>query len=134
MQISIPHHLRNDPRLRWLGSVTRNEANKFYQDADLLVFPTLSDGFGLTQLEAQAWSLPIIASQFCGDVVRNGVNGIVLDELSPDAISAALRSCLREPERLCALALNAITGDQFSLKAAAKNLLGLFESSARTSE
>jgi len=134
MQISIPHNLRNDPRLRWLGSVTRDEANKFYQDADLLVFPTLSDGFGLTQLEAQAWSLPIIASQFCGDVVRNGVNGIVLDELSPDAISAALRSCLREPERLCALALNAITGDQFSLKAAAKNLLGLFESSARTSE
>ena len=130
MQISIPHNLRNDPRLRWLGSVMRNEANKFYQDADLLVFPTLSDGFGLTQLEAQAWSLPIIASQFCGDVVRHGVNGIVLDELSPDAISSVLRSCVHEPERLCALALNAITGDQFSLKAAAKNLLGLFESSA----
>jgi hypothetical protein len=30
---------------------------------------TFSDGFGLTQLEAQAWKLPMITTRFCGEVV-----------------------------------------------------------------
>lgn len=126
LQISIPHNLRNDPRIHWLGSVSRNEVNKFYRNADVLIFPTLSDGFGLTQLEAEAWSLPIIASQFCGDVVRNGVNGIVLDELSSNAVAIAVRLCLNEPARLRAMASDAIVNQRFSLTAVGKKLVGLF--------
>jgi glycosyltransferase involved in cell wall biosynthesis len=94
----------------------------------VLIFPTLSDGFGLTQLEAQAWSLPIVASRFCGEVVRDGVNGIVLNELSPDAISAALRLCVCQAARLRIFAANARLGEKFKLKTVAENLLRLFDS------
>lgn len=128
VQISIPADLRNNPRVRWIGQVPRSEAAAFYRNADVLIFPTLSDGFGLTQLEARAWSLPIIASRFCGEVIRDGVNGIALDELSPNAISAALRSCLREPARLRTFAANAVRADRFNLKVVAENLLRLFGS------
>ena len=38
---------------------TPSRVGEFYRDADVFVFPTFSDGFGLTQLEAQAWKLPI---------------------------------------------------------------------------
>jgi glycosyltransferase involved in cell wall biosynthesis len=38
------------------------------------VFPTFSDGFGLTQLEAQAWILPIITTNFCGKLVEDEQN------------------------------------------------------------
>jgi glycosyltransferase involved in cell wall biosynthesis len=55
-------------------AVTHCGTDAFYERADLFLFPTLSDGFGLTNLEAQAWSLPIVASRFCGEVVRDGVN------------------------------------------------------------
>jgi glycosyltransferase involved in cell wall biosynthesis len=128
VQISIPDDLRNNPRVRWIGQVPRGDVDAFYRSADVLIFSTLSDGFGLTQLEAQAWSLPIIASRFCGEVVEDGVNGIVLDELSPNAISAALRSCLREPARLRTFAANAVRADRFNLKVVAENLLRLFGS------
>ena len=57
--------------VRWIGPVSRAKTAAFYRQADLLVFPTFSDGFGLTQLEAQAWKLPIIATKFCGDVVQD---------------------------------------------------------------
>ena len=128
VQISIPDNLRNHPRLRRFGAVSRDDVDVFYRSADVLIFPTLSDGFGITQLEAQARSLPIIASRFCGEVVEDGVNGIVLDELSPNAISAALRSCLREPARLRTFAANAVRADRFNLKVMAENLLRLFGS------
>jgi glycosyltransferase involved in cell wall biosynthesis len=130
VQISIPHNLRNDPRIQWLGSVSRNEVNKFYRNGDLLVFPTLSDGFGLTQLEAQAWSLPIIASRFCGEVVRDGVNGVVLGELTADVIADALRLHMGDPARLGALARNTITNGRFRIEALAGNLLRLFDLAA----
>ena len=128
VQISIPDNLRNHPRLRRFGAVSRDDVDVFYRSADVLIFPTLSDGFGITQLEAQARSLPIIASRFCGEVVEDGVNGIVLDELSPNAIAAALRSCLREPARLRTFAANAVRADRFNLKVVAENLLRLFGS------
>jgi glycosyltransferase involved in cell wall biosynthesis len=129
VQLSIPHDIQNNPRLRWFGAVSRSDVDAFYRSADVLIFPTLSDGFGLTQLEAQAWSLPIVASRFCGEVVRDGVNGIALNELSPDAISAALRSCVCQAARLRTFATNAVRADRFNLKAVAENSLRLFASS-----
>jgi len=127
IQISVPHDLKKNPKVRWFGVVPRSEVDAFYQKADLLIFPTLSDGFGLTQLEAQARSLPIIASRFCGKVVDDGINGIVLDEVSPDTIAAALRCCLLEPARLRTFAANTIPTNRFNLKAVAQSLLGLFD-------
>ena len=54
----------------------------------------MSDGFAITQLEAQAYRLPVIASKFCGKVVENGFDGIVLDEPSATCIAHAVRDCI----------------------------------------
>src|SRR5262249_47419462 len=59
IQLSIPADLRDDPNVCWVGSVPREKTARFYQEADAFLFPTFSDGFGLTQLEAQAWKLPV---------------------------------------------------------------------------
>jgi glycosyltransferase involved in cell wall biosynthesis len=88
------------PKVKLIGSVPRSATTKYYQQADIFLFPTLSDGFGITQLEAQAWKLPIIASKFCGDVVKQGVNGILLEEITGKAIAQALELCLRNPSQL----------------------------------
>jgi len=130
VQVPIPDDLQNNPRVRWFGVFSRSQVDNFYREADLLLFPTLSDGFGLTQLEAQAWSLPVVASRFCGEVVRDGVNGIVLPELSPNAIVTALQFCLRDPARLRGFATNALKRDGFDLKVLAERLLYLFSEPA----
>jgi len=80
--------------------VSRSVASKYYQKADVFILPTFSDGFGLTQLEARAWKLPIIASRFCGEVVRHQETGLVLDEITPEAIAEALLDCLNNPAQL----------------------------------
>jgi glycosyltransferase involved in cell wall biosynthesis len=109
-------------RVKWLGPVTRNQATEFYRDTDVFILPTLSDGFALTQLEAQAHGLPIIASEFCGKVVENGVNGMILEEPTATCIAHAVRNCIADPDRLRKLAAASRVRDKFTIQALAHRL------------
>lgn len=102
--------------LKWIGSVPRSAVADYYQQADVFLFPTLSDGFGLTQLEAQSWKLPLIVSRFCGEVVKDQVNGMVLPEVSGEAIIQALQVCLKHPRQLEAFSQMSISSNLFSLR------------------
>ena len=98
--IKIPTQLQNNRQIKWIGSVSRQTTQKYYQQADIFLFPTLSDGFGLTQLEAQAWGLPIVASEFCGSVVKDRINGLILPNVSGKVIANSLKLCLYNPQLL----------------------------------
>ena len=106
-----------------MGVVSRGEVAKYYREADVFVFPTFSDGFGLTQLEAQAWKLPLVASRFCGDVVRDGINGVLLREVSAEAIASVLLDFVRNPGRLPEMAARSVVDNRFSLDNLASSLL-----------
>src|SRR6266513_2052207 len=100
VQIANAETAAGTARVRWFGSVSRKEAAEKYKAADVFILPTLSDGFAITQLEAQAHGLPVISSKCCGKVVENGVNGIILDEPSAACIAHAIRDCIANPDRL----------------------------------
>ena len=115
LSTSIPADLKRHPKTKWFGHVPRSHAARFYRDADVFLFPTHSDGFGLTQLEAASWHLPMIASRFCGAVVEHDRSGIVLPEVTPQAIAEALLRCVENPQLLAALASAAIPWSEFSV-------------------
>jgi len=123
--IDIPPHFQNHSQIRWIGQVNRSETAKYYQLADVFLFPTLSDGFGLTQLEAQAWQLPIIASENCGKVVVDGVNGWLLPEVSGQAIANILKTCLDIPQQPEILAKNCEITHKFTIENLAQQLIKL---------
>ena len=122
IQIRVPQELRLHPKVRWFGVAPRVAVDSYYRDADVFIFPTLSDGFGLTQLEAQAWKLPVVASRYCGDVVRDGVNGVVVEEVSGLRIAEVLREFLRAPEKLSVMAERSGVDECFSLTRLASSL------------
>ena len=101
IQIEIPEHLRNHPQIRWIGPVPRSETSRYYQEADVFLFPTLSDGFGLTQLEALAWQLPIITSSNCGKVIENQINGWILEQVNHNNITSLLLEIIEKPNQIC---------------------------------
>lgn len=109
--VDLPADLAEHPRLHWVGAVPRSRTHDYYRLADLFLFPTVSDGFGLTQLEARAWGLPLIVSRRCGDVVRDGETGIVLRENSAETIVEAIEGFLAQPERLEAMSHAALAPD-----------------------
>ncbi|HKP83086.1 MAG TPA: glycosyltransferase [Pyrinomonadaceae bacterium] len=125
IQIDIPKDLREHPQCKWFGVAPRVEVDRYYRDADVFILPTFSDGFGMTQLEAQAWKLPVIASRYCGEVVRDGFNGVVLDEISGQAIADVLLQFLQSPETLCAMSARSGVSDRFTLRRLASSLSNL---------
>ena len=67
------------------------DVGAFYRSADFFVFPSLEEGSPLVTYEAASCSLPSIVSPMgAGGVVRQGVEGTVLDSTDPDAWAAAI--------------------------------------------
>jgi glycosyltransferase involved in cell wall biosynthesis len=82
------------------GLVSRDRTQEFYRSADLFVLPTLSDGFALTQLEAMAHGLPVIATPNCGEVVTDGVDGLIVPASDANALAEAFQLMLQDHEKL----------------------------------
>ncbi|PYL25432.1 MAG: glycosyltransferase, partial [Verrucomicrobia bacterium] len=114
VQLANTETAAGNARVKWFGSVSRKETAEKYRAADVFILPTLSDGFAITQLEAQAHGLPVISSKRCGGVVENGRNGIILEEPSAACIAAAIRDCVAYPNRLQALAAVSYVQNEFT--------------------
>lgn len=121
------------PVLRWFGSVPRSAVNQYYRNADAFLFPTFSDGFGITQLEALAWKLPLIVSRYCGNVVDPGLNGLLLDPLSSSVLVDTVLYLLRNPGHLDRMARQATLIPEHTMSGLAGRLTSaLDESHSRT--
>jgi len=72
------------------GAVPRDQVSALYQAADVFVLPTLSDGFGITQVEAMAHGCPVVATPNCGRVVTDGVDGSIVPPRDVEALTDAL--------------------------------------------
>lgn len=107
------------PNVHWIGPVARSRVSQVYRSADVFILPTLSDGFALTQLEAQAHGLPVIASPHCGVVVVPGVNGWILPDTTVVTICQVLRGVRAQPNLKSGAA-----GTDFGLPDLAARLLG----------
>jgi glycosyltransferase involved in cell wall biosynthesis len=82
------------------GAVPRGSAGRWYQQADLFVLPTYSDGFALTQIEAMAHGLPVIATRRCGAVVQPGRNGWIIEAGNPEQLADVIGDAMGDPARL----------------------------------
>ena len=111
------------PSVEFIGRVTRDRTADIYRSADLFVFPTLSDGFGLTQLEAMAHGLPVIATPNCGAVVEPGRNGLVVPAGDAAALAAAIVQLDEDRPWIEAMGREAlVTAGQFPLSEFADRL------------
>jgi glycosyltransferase involved in cell wall biosynthesis len=91
-----------DERVRFLGSLDRDELPPVYAAADAFVLPSLSEPWGMVLLEAAAAGLPLVATDACGaawDAIEDGVNGFRVAAGAEDALAVALRR-LAEDEGL----------------------------------
>lgn len=89
---ALPALRRRYPSVQFLGYRFGAELSQQMAAADVFVFPSLTDTFGIVMLEAMACGVPVAAFPVQGplDVVRNGITG-VLDADLAEAIRAALR-------------------------------------------
>ncbi|WP_440953191.1 glycosyltransferase family 4 protein [Methanococcoides sp. FTZ1] len=78
-------NLRND--IIFCGYISEKELVKYYNAADLFVFPSLYEGFGLPPLEAMACGTPVITSNRSSLPEVVGDAGIMIDPLDIDQMA-----------------------------------------------
>jgi glycosyltransferase involved in cell wall biosynthesis len=89
--------------IKFVGFKNQSELPAFYNLCDVFVMPTVHEPWGLVVNEAMNAGRAIVVSSEVGcapDLVRNGVNGITFRARDVDDLARALRTCLRDPERL----------------------------------
>lgn len=85
--------------VRLAGFVSKVE--DCYREATVHVFPSSCEGSAKATYEAAACGLPQIVTRESGDVVQDGVNGMVIPADDPDALAAAIQR-LYDDRDLCA--------------------------------
>ncbi len=92
--------------LHVVGPVTEDAKWRLLREADVLCAPSLgSESFGMVLVEALASSTPVVCSAIAGyrDLVRGGVEGLLVPPGRADRLAEALRGLAGDPERLEAM-------------------------------
>lgn len=97
---------RRYPQALFLGFRTGEELTRLLCGSDVLVFPSLTDTFGIAMIEALACGVPVAAFPVPGpaDVIEPGVTGVLDAELT-----TAIGGALRLSRALCAERARAFT-------------------------
>jgi phosphatidylinositol alpha-mannosyltransferase len=102
----LPLLLEGQDRITVLGRVDDAEKTRVLREADVLCAPSLGgESFGMVLTEAFAQGTPVVASDIAGyrDVVRDGVDGLLVPRADPQALAGVLRDLALAPARRAAL-------------------------------
>lgn len=82
---------RRYPDIHFVGAKTGTQLARYYAQADVFVFPSRADTFGVVNIEAMACGTPVAAYPVPGpiDIIENGKTGYLSDSLD-----AAIARCL----------------------------------------
>ncbi len=90
---------------RWIPSLPHEQVLDEIAQQDVLVLPSLFEGFGLVILEAMSRGVPVIATPHTAgrDLISDGIDGYLVPIASSTAIAEKLEEMIRDPERCLAM-------------------------------
>jgi glycosyltransferase involved in cell wall biosynthesis len=85
-----------------VDSVSHVALNQYYSAANVLVFPSLVEGFGLVLTEAMACGIPVITTPNTAgpDIITDGVEGFIIPIRDVDALKEKIEWCYGHPAEL----------------------------------
>jgi glycosyltransferase involved in cell wall biosynthesis len=88
--------ISKNPNLRFMGRVTDSELAVLYYNAELFVYPSLYEGFGLPVLEAFAYGVPVVSSDIPAIREVAGNAAELANPLDDKSIRQAIEKVLNE--------------------------------------
>lgn len=94
--------------VNWVGWVDYSNLGVYFQNADIFVFPSLEDTWGMVVLEAMAFGKPILCSKWAGasEMVIDGENGYVFDPYNPETLAEAMKRFIDNPHLISSMGQN----------------------------
>jgi glycosyltransferase involved in cell wall biosynthesis len=103
----------------------------YYKSADICVFPSRHEGFGIVILEAMASSIPVIASDIPSfrEIVSHGLDGVLFEPENADALSKEVIALYQDPYLRKELSRNAFEKvTRYSWEKIADRYIALYKS------
>lgn len=119
-------NLRRD--IIFTGHVPNSDLPSFYSAADIFVYPSLYEGFGLAPLEAMACGAPVITSNTSSFPETIGDAGFLIDPRNVDAFADGIYDVLSDDELRCDMVQKSINRAKlFDWNKCAKETLNVYE-------
>lgn len=92
--------LNLENHVKYVGKKYDKEKIAIFSKADIFAFPTYNEAFGLVNLEAMQYSIPIVSTFEGGipDVVDDGVTGFLVPQKDSQALAEKLELLIRNPK------------------------------------
>lgn len=87
---------------QWISSLSHNQILACMREHDVLIFPSLFEGFGLVITEAMSQGVPVITTDRTAgpDLIENGADGWIIPAGSSKAIKEVFTEIFEKPELL----------------------------------
>ena len=108
----------------------RENVQDYLEIAHLNVFPSDREGLPVNLMESLAMGVPVLTinSRGCRDVVRNNIDGVVIDETSIEALASTMRELQDDKSKIIELSKNALEGrDRFDRQHFIEKQFEIFE-------
>lgn len=129
----LARELGIEGRVLFLGH--RDDVPELLQIADIFIFSSLEEGFGLSLVEAMAAGRPVVATDIeaVREIVQHGVTGLLYRPRSPTALADAVQALLDDEGRRSGLgrAGAELVARRYSLARFGSRLLELYRREAR---
>jgi glycosyltransferase involved in cell wall biosynthesis len=95
---NLAKHLKIYHRIHFAGDVSEQKKFQYLSNADLYVLSSLHEGFGIVLQEAMQVGLPIVSTNYGGqiDIITNQVNGLLVEPENVNVLAEAIKQLLRD--------------------------------------
>lgn len=96
--------------IKFHGCLAPDELALLYKKADLFVFPSRHETYGMVLVEAMSFGLPIVASAIPTtlEIVRDNINGVLYETEDSNVLAGAIRQLASTPDLRRTIAQNNI--------------------------
>lgn len=109
-----------------------NNSTSFWNDIDIFVLPSHSEGFGLVLLEAMAHGKGVVATKVGGipEIIEDKITGIIVRSKHPATLADAIMQCLNNPKKTLLMGKAAMRKikNHFCLETNIPHLINLYNS------
>ena len=114
--------------VRWIGYIDEADKPSLYRLADVFVFPSMYEGFGLPVLEAMASGTPVVANEVSSIPEVTADAAFLVDEGNAKAMGGAIIALLlQQPFRDSLINQGLARATNFSWRKTAKETLAVYE-------